>query len=54
MRLAAAPQPRRPDPSSCHLLMSSITTVLSIAMWTATALHVSKTASFLAERGDPP
>lgn len=27
--------------------MSSITTVLSIAMWTAKALHVSKTASFL-------
>lgn len=34
-----------------HLLMSSITTVLSIAMWTAKALHVSKTASFLTERG---
>lgn len=30
-----------------HLLISSITTVLSIAMWTAKELHVSKTASFL-------
>lgn len=31
--------------------MSSITTVLSIAMCTAKALHVSKTASFLTEAG---
>ena len=48
----AAPEARQPQPRTpVHLLMSSITTVLSIATWTAKALHVSKTASFLTEKG---
>lgn len=50
--MCSAAAPRVPPvPPHHHLLMSSITTVLSIAMWTAKALHVSKAASFLRERG---
>lgn len=36
--------------SRLYLLISSITTVLSMAMCTASELHVSKVASFLQER----